>query len=75
MDVEEACAVGQPFAILPSLKREVELGPVRREGPRVTRSGNPRARVIRFEFIRSGWAITFLAEPDRCPALSARMRS
>ena len=64
MDVEEACAVGQVFAILRSLKREVGLGPVRREESRVTRSGNPAHRVIRSRSSRSGWAITWLIEAD-----------
>jgi Helix-turn-helix domain len=41
VDVEEACSVGQPVAILRSLKREVQLGPVRRGEPRAHPLGVP----------------------------------
>ena len=51
MDVEEACSVGQPFAILRSLKREVRLV---RFDARATSSparAIPLTAVIRFEII------------------------
>jgi hypothetical protein len=57
--------VGRLFAILRSLKREVELGPVRREEPRAHPLGQSRVpRSSGSRSSRSGWAITFLAETD-----------